>query len=1232
MKKFLLFAMMASVMLAGNAALPERTIIGQSHQMKSIGSAADRQQARKAVRRAAAKDADAATAIAVPFTHSLGKNESITSEYIVIDANGDEKTWKPGGFTSYSTCMISTSKTATSADDWMISPAIHLEAGQYYTVSFEYDMTLNKLEDKLGLYAGTERTVEGMTIAVVPEFSYPYSNKVFQTKEAQLSVKETGNYYFGFHCTSEIAKTGNPKLCNFSIKECENPIVVPEKFAEVPCSYTMSKNSDDAANYIVIDADNDTKTWKPCGMTTGSVCAKTTYENQDDWLITLPVHLLPGVNYTLTYKEGFSQTTGKEDRLGVYAGTSPTVEAMNLTILAAHTYTNRDAKEVKTDFNVTKEGYYYFGFHCTSAQASTGWARISDFSIKESTEEIVPPAAGTLEVIPAPMGELKATVKYTAPSVNTNGEPLTQLTKVIVTTNWAFKTELTDVEPGGEYTFETTDVYNNGYNRFEAVAYIGDVAGEQTLLTDLYFGMDNPQPVTNVKAVLSEDFKTVTLTWDPISEVGEKGGYVDVSKAVYYVFDAFGSYYDPALTYTTETSVTFDYSDVKEQDFVAYQVTAGIDETYYSLDTSSNIVVIGQPEALPFYESFADGNYSHMWVVDPESQGQVMNGTLYDNELQTNTDADEGVEPEYLNSQDADNGFFLFMPIDINSSYGFYSAKISLAGADNPVFEFWYQGKGSVLDAKLGANGGDLETIKSIDLKENPTDDWTLARIDLSPYKSANYIQVGVMLRAIHNTDENIWSVPFDNLRVIDLKDEALRVSVVSIPDEVNAGQEIPVSMTVENIGLNELTQANIAVVADGVDFDPIAIADFTPGKVATVKAAIPTSLLSDDAINVVASAKTNASTVGASVEKTVSITFPAYPMPTDFTAAAAKDKIDLSWTAPEYDQLTKPTSVFEDFESPEYEPFTYSDFAGFRFVDLDGQKNYTFLSDYGNPYRTVPMAYQLFSPELAGVPEDYLIDCPTHSGKSMLVAWSCGGQNANLLISPELTGDAQTISFWARSFTIAYGETISVWVSYTDTDVKSFTQIKEIENYAEGDIVPEDWTEFKINIPEGAKYFGILHDSYDTYALFLDDFKFETAGVLPADTELTGYNLYCNGEKVGESTETSTVHTPDADGAYSYRLSAVYNHGESRPTAPVEVMFNGHINGESSAEIGDGVTIECHDRVMTVTAAEGTPISVIDLSGRVLATGDTSLTTAVPANGVVFVAAGKHTAKVIVK
>ena len=63
--------------------------------------------------------------------------------------------------------------------------------------------------------------------------------------------------------------------------------------------------------------------------------------------------------------------------------------------------------------------------------------------------------------------------------------------------------------------------------------------------------------------------------------------------------------------------------------------------------------------------------------------------------------------------------------------------------------------------------------------------------------------------------------------------------------------------------------------------------------------------------------------------------------------------------------------------------------------------------------------------------------------------------------------------------------------------------------NYPENNQVPEDWTEFSASLPAGAKHFAIHHTSFDTYALMIDDITYKSAGTLPADTQLEGYNIY---------------------------------------------------------------------------------------------------------------------------
>lgn len=1212
MKRTLFFSacavLSAAVLMAD---VPER----HSSTMKDIRT--------QPVKRLAVMSQAEGEAYSVPYECSLGKG--MTDGYTVVDANGDGRTWKPGGFTSYSVCMAPNDEAVDEADDWMITPAIALENGKSYLVTFDAAMTLSKTEDIIEVFAGLEATAEGMTERVSPVIKYPCNDKAFTTYSYTFSPAETGNYYIGFHCMSRRTDSGTPKLANLKIEVAATPVEVPENAQEIPFESPLGSKDPLMDLYTMIDADGDGRSWNP-KLSSGVSCMKPNTDDvqrNDDWLITMPLHLFAGKTYTFSALESSALSGTIGETSAMYIGTAPTVEAMTTVLVPTHDITVRDTP-VEANFTVDADGYYYIGIHCTSDKATSGIYKVSNLSVKEYSEKVEPAAAGTLTYEIAPKGELKATLTYTAPTVDVTGAPLEYLTKVVITTNWAYKTEITDVVPGGTYTVETTDLWDGNQNRFEAVAYIGDVAGESLLITGVFAGEDTPLDPTNLKIALSDDYTKVTLSWDPVGEVGEHGGWVNVDDLQYFIFDAFGSYYDPAIGSTTGTSFTIDFGDIEGQDFAAYQVTACVGEYNASMGVTSDIVVVGKPDALPFFESFADCHYHQMWVVDPESNGQVMEGLFYDDELRTNYDDDDN--PTYLNSQDSDNGFYLMIPYEKDASYGFYSAKIDISSAANPAFQLFYQGKGSVLELKVGADGAVPEVVKAIDLKENSTDDWTLASIDLTPYKSAKYVQVGLMIRGVHNTDTETWSVPIDNIRVIDLMPKNVRIVNTNAPAKVEAGEIANVSVVLENIGTETLE--NVEVELNAVN---VTSALLIPSMAAytTIKAVfdVPTSVLSDDEIAYVFNARADGETdlEDNTAAGKFTVVFPALPAPADLTVTPDGNSLQLSWTAPQFEDLKAPKAIVEDFENPAYESFTITDFGDWTMVDNDGKKTYTFLGDALNPYRTAPMAFQLYEPKASGMPEDYLVDVDPASGDRLLVAWSAQGLNDNWLISPKLPGLEQTISFKAKSFTIAYAESFEVLYSTTDKSLSSFVSVTTV------DYVPEIWTEYNVTVPAGAKYFAIRHNAYDTYALFIDDIAFEAAGEVAADLEILGYKPYIDGICAADlCPETSFVKEFNSSGKHSARVTAVYNHGESRACEPVEAEII--ITGVE--DVTTEAVISLTGNVLTVKAAADTTVTVTDALGRYIVKAATdnngNFSTTLPA-GLVIVKAGAATAKYVI-
>ncbi len=118
--------------------------------------------------------------------------------FTIIDANGDNFTWDFAYTSDENWFARYTYNSALDADDWLISPAFHFEAGQQYRLTFD---TWNKgYDERIEVMAGSDATPEGMTIKVVEPTDVLWEEP--QELEASIVVSETGTYYIGFHVIS----------------------------------------------------------------------------------------------------------------------------------------------------------------------------------------------------------------------------------------------------------------------------------------------------------------------------------------------------------------------------------------------------------------------------------------------------------------------------------------------------------------------------------------------------------------------------------------------------------------------------------------------------------------------------------------------------------------------------------------------------------------------------------------------------------------------------------------------------------------------------------------------------------------------------------------------------------------------------------------------------------------------------------------------------------------------
>lgn len=951
----------------------------------------------------------------------------------------------------------------------------------------------------------------------------------------------------------------------------------PANAIEVPFTHGLGKDSNFPnlkTEYTAINANNDNRKWQFGSVPGYGACIVPNAEDiteNDDWLITPPVHM-PAGDYVLSFELGMMGSGATGVRMDVKMGTAPTVEAMTAEIVPQTVYTERAMTKYEYNVNVAEEGYYYIGFHCTTEKATKGTLKLTNVGLRsgsvEPVEPVDPPAAGTLTWELAPKGELKATVKYIAPTKTVSGADLTEITKVLITSRWEVdKFEYTDVTPGQEIVIENVEMYQGTNNRFTAVAYVGETAGEKVEYKNIFCGKDTPLAPENVRLVAADDFKSATLSWDPVGEVGENGGYVDPAAVTYYVFDAFGSYYDPAIATTTETSVKLDYPDLKGQDFVAYQVTAGYGENY-SLDKASNIITIGEPAKMPFTESFSNSEFENIWLIDPEtSSSNQIYGTMDDEYFPSLADPEDPDSPQPLVSQDGDNGFFYWLPYEKDVMYGQVSVNVDLSTANNPVLEFWYQGQGSMIDVLVAKNGGPLNQVMTIDMQANPTTEgWTMAQVPLTDYKGAKAVQFELRLRAVHNDADHTWSVPIDNIRVRELVDKDLHMVALTAPANVKVGEKLTMKARVENIG-EKAENASVEWTVNGKAVGTSALPAIEANGFADISFEYDVPINADEALTIKAEALMEGDGCEANnaAEAAVKVKLNNYPTVADLAGSATGTgtEVLLTWTAPTLDGMAGSKMVNEDFENADYTPMSINGAGGWTVYDGDKQKTYNIFRELYNPYQTQPIGFQLFNRTVAQVPEQYWEDAAPHSGETFMMAPS--GQSANndnWLISPELSGNGQTVSFWAKSFTTAWPESFEVLYSTTDNAPESFTQTVTVENYPADGVVPEVWTEFKATLPAGAKHFAIRHRTYDTLALLVDDVTFEGASDVPEDIALTGYHIFRDGVQITSEPVTETTYTDDpveagaADGEYTYTyvVVPVYNYGPAPKSNEVTV------------------------------------------------------------------------------
>ncbi len=150
-------------------------------------------------------------------THPAASETELSEGWTVINNNGDldsydeEITWRPVNDDTYRINAVKTGYTPNNGgpmDDYLLSPAVELEGGNQYTISFSYRIGGYYDSDNLAVYVSTSTNPEEIK-ASEPLFKRENAYEAsYVTDSFNFTPAATDNYHIVFYCYSDAFKSG----------------------------------------------------------------------------------------------------------------------------------------------------------------------------------------------------------------------------------------------------------------------------------------------------------------------------------------------------------------------------------------------------------------------------------------------------------------------------------------------------------------------------------------------------------------------------------------------------------------------------------------------------------------------------------------------------------------------------------------------------------------------------------------------------------------------------------------------------------------------------------------------------------------------------------------------------------------------------------------------------------------------------------------------------------------
>ena len=936
---------------------------------------------------------------------------------------------------------------------------------------------------------------------------------------------------------------------------------------EAPYTFDFSQDLLDIFN--VIDNNEDGKTWL-WNASNGVVYYPYHESNAaDDYLVTLPFNLKAGKRYNVIVNAKGSASY--PERFEVKAGKEATVAGLTEQVIAPTDLNTGEFDDYEGVFAPEEDGLYYFAIHAISDPDMLN-LQVKTLAIELAPELTAPAAVADLTATAGAEGALEATLAFTAPAKDIKGDALTGNVDVKIYRDNELVNTLEGIAAGAAASWKDTEVENGTTYTYYVVAANESGDGLKSDKVSVFVGEDAFGTVENIQ-ITGSTASTISFSWDPVT--GANGGYVNAAAAKYaivsthietYLFWQFLVVDEILGTVTGETSATVNYDvNAGEQDYKYFGVLAYKEDTELPAAGDEyaggyTYALVGAPYELPMFESFTGKTMHYLW----DSNAQLIVDEV--------SSDDDGVAVDLL--------------ADEAGIVTFESGKININGTANPTLLFNAKSPNiSKLYVYASKNGGEMSPVAELDL----TEDYQTFKVSLANLaNNANYVQFALVAQYTtpYTVDDegNLVDLgdyyTLDEIRVMDLFEYNL-VADIKAPKSVVAGQKAKVVATVTNYGENAAKDYTVTVKAgEEVLTTVLGSEELAPFAKDEIEVEYETSIFDeagDVNLTVTVDYENELYPDDNTANTIITVKEPAAAAPENLTATdKGVDGVDLAWTV----VAAGTEEVFENFTS--YENGANEALGDWTLVNNNGASKGSIFNDLSLANDGLVKAWEVMKPSEYGI-GNTLFNGPNGSLEEayLISAYNLDGQsypdNDDWLISPELPGIAQEISFAIGALDVQYGpSSYEVLVSSTDSEIASFTKV------AEGTLTSAGWNSVTAQLPEGTKYFAIRNNTSGDGAMcvMLGDIKF-TAN---SSATVTSFNIYYNGEKIATVDGDKTTYTVAADkvevGTQTFGVSAVYANGaESRVTT-------------ATIEIVTGIE---------QIAADGKPVDVYSIDGKLI-------------------------------